>query len=91
MYQRSLSTAGRHWRRSHRAQYQRQITYWNSIPAGSKLKHRTRTTRVKGIGSGYWRVVGEVDELIDKDNEISQCTLRWYSRLLIFSQKHLVS
>jgi hypothetical protein len=24
------------------------------------------TTRVKGIGSGYWRVVGEVDELIDK-------------------------
>ena len=24
------------------------------------------TTRVKGIGSGYWRVVGELEELIDK-------------------------
>ena len=33
------------------------------------------TTRVKGIGSGYWRVVGELEELIDKAKEISQCTL----------------
>ena len=33
------------------------------------------TTRVKGIGSGYWRVVGEVEELIDKAKEISQRTL----------------
>ena len=33
------------------------------------------TTRVKGIGSGYWRVVGELDELIDKAKEISQRTL----------------
>ena len=29
------------------------------------------TTRVKGIGSGYWRVVGEVEELIEKAKEIS--------------------
>jgi REP element-mobilizing transposase RayT len=33
------------------------------------------TMRVKGIGSGYWRVVGELDELIDKAKEISQRTL----------------
>ena len=33
------------------------------------------TTRVKGIGSGYWRVVGELQELIDKAKEISQRTL----------------
>ena len=32
-------------------------------------------TRVKGIGSGYWRVVGELEELIDKAKEISQRTL----------------
>jgi hypothetical protein len=30
---------------------------------------------VKGIGSGYWRVVGELEELIDKAKEISQRTL----------------
>jgi hypothetical protein len=33
------------------------------------------TTRVRGIGSGYWRVVGEVDELIDKAKELAQRTL----------------
>ena len=33
------------------------------------------TTRVKGIGSGYWPVVGELEELIDKAKEISQRTL----------------
>ncbi len=33
------------------------------------------TTRVKGIGSGYWRVVGELEQLIDKAKEISQRTL----------------
>ena len=31
------------------------------------------TTRVKGIGLGYWRVVGELEELIDKAKEV-----RWY-------------
>jgi REP element-mobilizing transposase RayT len=33
------------------------------------------TMRVEGIGSGYWRVVGEVKELIDKAKEIGQRTL----------------
>jgi hypothetical protein len=33
------------------------------------------TNRVKGIGSGFWRVVGEVDELIDKAKEMAQRTL----------------
>ena len=33
------------------------------------------TTRVKGIGSSYWRVVGELEELIEKAKEISQRTL----------------
>jgi REP element-mobilizing transposase RayT len=33
------------------------------------------TMRVKGIGSGYWRVVGELDELIDKAKDMSQRTL----------------
>ena len=33
------------------------------------------TTRVKGIGSGHWRVVGELEELIDKAKEIGQRTL----------------
>ena len=33
------------------------------------------TTRVKGIGSGYWRVVGGLEDLIDKAKEISQRTL----------------
>jgi hypothetical protein len=31
--------------------------------------------RVKGIGSGYWRVVGEVEKLIDKAKEPAQRTL----------------
>jgi hypothetical protein len=31
--------------------------------------------RVKGIGSGYWRVVGEVEELVDKAKEMAQHTL----------------
>ena len=30
------------------------------------------TKRVKGTGSGYWRVVGELEELIEKAKEISQ-------------------
>ena len=33
------------------------------------------TTRVKAIGSGNWRVVGELEELIDKAKELSQRTL----------------
>jgi hypothetical protein len=33
------------------------------------------TMRVKGIGSGYWRAVGEVEELIDKAKEMAQRTL----------------
>ncbi len=35
------------------------------------------TTRVKGIGSGYWRVVvvRELDELIDKAKAMAQLTL----------------
>ena len=33
------------------------------------------TTRVKGIGSSYWRVVGELEELIEKAKKISQRTL----------------
>ena len=33
------------------------------------------TTRVKGIGSGYWPLVGELEELLDKAKEISQRTL----------------
>jgi hypothetical protein len=30
---------------------------------------------VKGVGSGYWRVVAELNELLDKAKEISQRTL----------------
>ena len=33
------------------------------------------TTRVKGISSGYWRVVGELEELIAKAKKISQRAL----------------
>ena len=33
------------------------------------------TTRVKGSGSGYWRAVGELEELIEKAKEIRQRTL----------------
>ena len=33
------------------------------------------TMRVKGIGSGYWRVVGELEELIDKAKEMAQRAL----------------
>jgi hypothetical protein len=33
------------------------------------------TYRVRGIDSGYWRVVGDVEELIDKAKEIAQRTL----------------
>jgi hypothetical protein len=33
------------------------------------------TTRVKGVGSGYGRVVGELEELIDKAKEMAQRTL----------------
>jgi hypothetical protein len=31
--------------------------------------------RVRGIGSGYWRVVGEVDDLVDKAKELGQRTM----------------
>jgi hypothetical protein len=30
--------------------------------------------RVKAIGSGYWRVVGEVDDLIERARQLNQ---RW--------------
>jgi hypothetical protein len=33
------------------------------------------TMRVKGIGSGYWRVVGELEELVEKAAEFKQRTL----------------
>ena len=33
------------------------------------------TTHVKGIGAGYWRVVGELEELIAKAKKISQRAL----------------
>jgi hypothetical protein len=39
------------------------------------LDNKHCTTQVKGIGSGYWRVVGEADELIDKAKEMAQRTL----------------
>ena len=38
-------------------------------------KDHWTTTRVKGTGSGYWRVVGELEELIDKAKEMAQRTL----------------
>jgi hypothetical protein len=34
-----------------------------------------RTTRVKGIGAGYSRVVGELEELVGKAREMAQRTL----------------
>ena len=33
------------------------------------------TMKVKGVGSGYWRVVGSLEELIEKAKEIKQRTL----------------
>jgi hypothetical protein len=33
------------------------------------------TMRVKGIGSGYWRIVGEVEDLVDKSKELGQRTM----------------
>ena len=50
------------------------------------LDRRHRTPRVKGIGSGYWRVVADVEELIDKGKEISRRTLRWYWLCADFEQ-----
>jgi hypothetical protein len=44
-----------------------------AVPAVRYKNHWTN--RVKDIGSGYWRVVGEVDELIDKAKEMAQRTL----------------
>ena len=38
-------------------------------------KDANGSVSVKGIGSGYWRVVGEVDELIGKAKEMAQRTL----------------
>jgi hypothetical protein len=45
------------------------------------------TMRVKGIGSGYWRVVGELDELIDKAKEMTQRTLFGIGFARILSKK----
>ena len=33
------------------------------------------TMKVKAVGSRYWRVVGELEELIDKAKELKQRTL----------------
>ena len=33
------------------------------------------TMKVKGVGSSYWRVVGNLDELIEKAKELKQRTL----------------
>ena len=43
------------------------------IKLGLDKKHWTN--RFKGIGSGYWRVVDEVNERIDKAKEMAQHTL----------------
>ena len=44
------------------------------------------TTRVKGIGSRYWRLVGELEELIDKAKELAQRTLFGTSLAWILSK-----
>ena len=39
------------------------------------LTNKERTTPVKGVGSDYWRVVEELEELIENSKQINQRTL----------------
>ena len=50
----------------------------NILSVLQTLEHRPGrwTTRVKAIGSGYWRVIGEVDDLIAIAERMGQAWLK---------------
>ena len=57
------------------------------------LDPRHWSAKVKGIGSGYWRVVAEVEDLIDLATQLKQRTLFWdwfctqiSTRLILFGR-----
>lgn len=49
-----------------------------SVLSRFELRPDRWAIRVKAIGSGYWRVVGDVDDLIDRARQLGQ---RWLKGL----------
>jgi hypothetical protein len=45
-----------------------------SVVSRFEVRPERWTLRVKAIGSGYWRFVGEVDDLIERARQLQQ---RW--------------
>ena len=54
------------------------MTYVDLNPVRTDIAKGVSTssyTSVKGVGSSYWRVVGNLEELIEKAKELKQYTL----------------
>lgn len=51
-----------------------------------QLSEKRWTTQVKGIGSRYWRVVGDVDDLIERAKQLNQKWLKGLGTALALSK-----
>jgi hypothetical protein len=67
-----VDATGREWHRGKRGKIA--ATEPNALrKLGLSEDHWTR--RVKGVGSGYWRVVGELEDLIERAKQLGLRTL----------------
>jgi len=51
-----------------------------------QINEKRWTTQVKGIGSTYWRVVGDVDDLLEKAKQLNQCWLKGIGTAMRFAK-----
>ena len=47
-----------------------------SVLSHLHINEKRWTTQVKGIGSTYWRVIGDVDDLLEKAKQLNQHWLK---------------
>jgi hypothetical protein len=58
----------------------------SSILKKLQLSEKRWTTQVKGIGSRYWRVVGDVDDLLEKAKQLNQRWLKGIGTAMMLSK-----
>jgi hypothetical protein len=57
-----------------------------SILRNLHITEKRWTTQVKGISSSYWRVVGDVDDLIERAKQLNQQWLKGLGTALALSK-----